>query len=173
MRILPIIIIILNLTVIVTYTLYGIAFSVGGSGQEVLRWWWAYTDNKTITLFLSLGLLAFTAIFSLWMAIWLEIVMNKPVFSICPNLHFKIPCIPFHTTCSQFVLVLFQYIALAFGLIALKNILYQYIESVGFAMSASLLPLSAALLLLPLLIIHFLGLLSGHIILRKNIRDGR
>lgn len=71
-------------------------------------------------------------------------------------------------TRSQCLLVFFQYLALAFGLIALGQVLYQYIEQQGYAMTAALLPVSASLALLPLLLFHLAGLASGHVALRRK-----
>lgn len=70
-------------------------------------------------------------------------------------------------TRSQCLLVFFQHLALSFGLIALSQVLHQYIEHQGHALTAALLPTSAIIALLPLAFFHLAGLISGHIRLRR------
>ncbi|WP_282608500.1 hypothetical protein [Pelagibius sp. Alg239-R121] len=73
-----------------------------------------------------------------------------------------------HNTRSQIVLVLFQYLALAFGLIAVGQVLYQYAEQQGHGLTASLLSVTGSVVITPLVVLHFLGLVSGHLVLRRK-----
>lgn len=70
---------------------------------------------------------------------------------------------------AQARLLLAQYLALGFGLAAANDVVYPYIEARGQLFTASLLPISALLTLMPLLCLHLLGTTIGYIAFRKKI----
>lgn len=78
-----------------------------------------------------------------------------------------------HNTRSQVMLVVFQYIALLFGLIALRQIVVGYVDVEGISIARTDLVQSAAVSLLPLLMLQVLGLLSGHVVLGRKLKPFR
>ncbi|CAN0444847.1 unnamed protein product, partial [Laminaria digitata] len=75
-----------------------------------------------------------------------------------------------HNTRSQVLLVAFQYAALLFGLIALRQIVVEYVEIQGVSIARTDLVQSTAVSLLPLLMLQVFGLMSGHVVLGRKVK---
>ncbi len=92
----------------------------------------------------------------------------KSLFGLGPNPEHAIETASLRPR-AQALLLLAQYLALGFGLAAAGDVAYQYIEARGPVLTASLLPISALLALLPLVCLHLFGMINGYLTFRRKM----
>lgn len=91
----------------------------------------------------------------------------KSLFSLDPNPEHAIETASLRPR-AQALLLLTQYLALGFGLVAAGDLASQYIAARGPALTASLLPISVLAALLPPVCLHAFGMINGYIAFRKK-----